>query len=176
MGLFLNNGELNVNISNETMLDFRGRILLTLRKADLTILDSMEADVTVKSLKSRDVITYEVMAEDPYDTFLAVDLLDEKGNFIMRQVELLVPDKHFSYLKPSFQIGCVKADGGVAIDVTSDVLAKGVCIDFKNFDLVLSDNFFALTDGKPYRVMARTDRTPEEILENLTIQSVYDIR
>ena len=176
MGLFLENGELNVNIANETMQDFKGRILLTLRKTDLTVLDTVEQTVAVKSLKSRDVYTYEVSVEDPYDTFLSVDLYNEDGSFIMNQVELMVPNKHFSYLKPSFQITCQDTDRGVAIDVSADVFAKGVCIDFKDFDCVLSDNFFALTDGKPYRVYARTQRSARELQENLTIQSVYDIR
>ena len=176
MGLFLENGLLNVNIANETMEDFRGRILLTMRKSDLTILSSMEAQVSVRKLRSRDVFAYEVEAEDPFDTFLSVDLLDEQGQLMMRQVELLAPDKHFSYLKPEFEIGCVDTDQGVAIDVTSDVFAKGVCIDFEDLDIVLSDNFFSLTDGKPYRVYARTDLHAEEIRKKIRILSVYDIR
>ena len=176
MGLFLQNGELTVNISNETMKDFAGRIELSLRKSDLTILDSAEGNVAVRSLKSKDVYTYEVNAEDPYESYVAVDLYDENGNFIMRQVELLVPDKHFNYLKPTFNISCRDSDRGVIISVSSSVFAKGVFLDFDQFDCVLSDNYFALTDGKPYEVTARTDRTAEEIKHHLLIQSVYDIR
>ena len=176
MGLFLQNGELTVNISNETMKDFAGRIELSLRKSDLTILDSAEGNVAVRSLKSKDVYTYEVNAEDPYESYVAVDLYDEDGNFIMRQVELLVPDKHFNYLKPTFNISCRDSDRGVTISVSSSVFAKGVFLDFDQFDCVLSDNYFALTDGKPYEVTARTDRTAEEIKHHLLIQSVYDIR
>ena len=122
------------------------------------------------------MITYEPEVEDSFDSFLAADLYDQDGNFLMRQTELFVPCKHFSFKQPRFQIGCVEAPDGVAIDVTTDVFAKGVFLDFKNFDCVLSDNFFSLTDGKPYRVIARTEKSPEEIRENLVIQSVYDIR
>ena len=176
MGLFLENGELTVNIANETMKDFKGHVQLTLRKSDLTVLDSREETVMVKSLKSRDVFTYEPEPDDPFDCFLSADLYDENGTFIMRQTELFVPDKHFSYLKPSFQVELADTEDGVAINVTADVFAKGVCIDFQQDDIVLSDNYFALTDGKPYRVMARTQKTAKELREELTIQSVYDIR
>ncbi len=176
MGLFLENDVLNVNISNETMHDFQGKICLSLRKADLSELDSAEQAVFVKSLTSRDVFEYTVKADDPYDTFLVADLFDEDGSFIMRQTEMLVPKKHFAWKQPNFRIKCEDTKDGVAIEVSADVFACGVCIDFRNFDCVLSDNFFALTDGKPYRVVARTERSAAELKENLTIESVYDIR
>ncbi len=176
MGLFLENGVLNVNVSNETMQDFRGEIRLSLRKADLTVLDSAHERIFVKSLTSKDIFEYTVEAEDPYDTFLTVDLFDEQGSFIMRQTELLVANKHFAWRKPAFTVKCEDTDEGVAIEVAADVFAAGVNIDFKDFDCVLSDNFFALTDGKPYRVVARTHRSAQELMEHLTIESIYDIR
>ena len=176
MGLFLQNGELKVNISNETRNPFKGSILLTLRKSDLTVLDSREAEITVSPLKSSDVYTYEVNPEDPYDTFLSVDLFGEDGRFLMRQTELFVPCKHFSFRKPSFRADCRDTENGVAIEISSDVFAKGVFIDFQDLDCVLSDNFFPLTDEKPYRIYARTDCTAEKLREKMTILSVYDIR
>ena len=176
MGLFLQDRELTVNISNETMEDFQGKIRLSLRKSDFTLLDSREASVSVEKLRSRDVFTYEVKAENPYDTFLSVDLTDEAGNFIMNQVELLVPDKHFCYQKPEFRITCTDTRDGVAIDIAANVFARGVCIDFRHQDCVLSDNFFALTDGRPCRVIARTNCAASALAADLTITSVYDIR
>ena len=176
MGLFLENGDLTVNISNETREEFRGTVVVSLRTADLTLLDQVQEKVTVRSLRSKDVYTWEKPVADPYNTFFTVDLLDEAGNFIMRQTELLVPCKHFSFRKPELKVTCVDTDQGPAIEVSSDVFAKGVAIDFKDFDCVLSDNFFDLTDGKPYRVYARTDRKASELQESITLQSVYDIR
>ena len=176
MGLFLENGVLTVNISNETMEDFRGRIQLSLRKNDLTVLDALEAPVAVKKLKSRDVYEYELPQADPYSSFIAVDLFDGEGKLIMRQQEMLVPCKHFQWQKPNFQTVCQDVEGGVAIDISADTFARGVCLDFRDFDCVLSDNFFALTDGKPYRVVARTEHRAAELAEQLTIRSVYDIR
>ena len=136
----------------------------------------MEVPVAVRSLKSTDVFTYDVSAEDHYSSFLTADLYDAEGNFIMRQVELLVPDKHFDYLKPEFTVHCVDSEQGVKIEIASNVFARGVFLDFDGFDCVFSDNFFALTDGKPYVVYVRTDKKAEEIQTHLLIQSVYDIR
>lgn len=176
MGLFLENGTLTVNISNETMENFRGEIRMSLRKNDLTLLDSAAETVTVQSLTSKDVWTYPVKADNLYDTYIAVDLYDQAGSFLMRQTELLVANKHFEWKKPNFQVRCTDAQDGVVIEIRADVFARGVCLDFRDFDCVLSDNFFALTDGTPYCVKVRTQHSAKELAESLTIQSVYDIR
>ena len=176
MGLFLENGRLAVNISNETMADFRGHIQLSLCRSDLTVLDQVQAEAAVEALTAKDVFSYKVPESDPYETYLYVDLYDEAGNFLMRQTELLVPAKHFSWLPPHLDFQFTDAEGGVEIAVTSDVFTKGVAIDFDTFDCVLSDNFFDLTDGQPYRVTARTDRSAAQLRDHLLYKTVNGIR
>ena len=176
MGLFLENGRLAVNISNETMADFRGHIQLSLCRSDLTVLDQVRAEAAVEALTARDVFSYKVPESDPYETYLYVDLYDGAGNFLMRQTELLVPAKHFSWLPPHLDFQFTDAEGGVEIAVTSDVFTKGVAIDFDSFDCVLSDNFFDLTDGQPYRVTARTDRSAAQLRDHLLYKTVNGIR
>ena len=176
MGLFLENGALTVNIANETRAGFRGHIHLAMCRGNLTVLDGLRRDVEVEALSSRDVLTYRVDSRDPYDTFLYADLYDEQGRFLMRQVELLVPSKHFQWRKPAFDVRIAPVPGGAEISVQADVFAKGVFLDFRDFDCVLSDNFFALTTSAPYRVTVQTSRSVEELEQNLTIKSVYDIR
>ena len=176
MGLFLDYDRMTVNISNETMENFIGRIVLTLRKKDLTVLDQAEQQVSVKKLSSRDVYTYELPQCDPNESYIAVDLLDDQGNLVMRQAEMMVPCKHFEWEKPEFQVQCRDSSQGVVISVSANTFCKGVCIDFKDFDCILSDNYFLLTDGRPYEITARTNRSAEEVSRNLTILSVYDIR
>ena len=176
MGLFLENGRLAVNISNETMSDFRGHIQLSLCRSDLTVLDQVRAEAAVEALTAKDVFSYKVPESDPYETYLYVDLYDGAGNFLMRQTELLVPAKHFSWLPPHLDFQFTDAEGGVEIAVTSDVFTKGVAIDFDSFDCVLSDNFFDLTDGQPYRVTARTDRSAAQLRDHLLYKTVNGIR
>ena len=176
MGLFLENGRLAVNISNETMADFRGHIQLSLCRSDLTVLDQVRAEAALEALTAKDVFSYKVPESDPYETYLYVDLYDGAGNFLMRQTELLVPAKHFSWLPPHLDFQFTDAEGGVEIAVTSDVFTKGVAIDFDTFDCVLSDNFFDLTDGQPYRVTARTDRSAAQLRDHLLYKTVNGIR
>ena len=81
MGLFLENGRLAVNISNETMSDFRGHIQLSLCRSDLTVLDQVRAEAAVEALTAKDVFSYKVPEADPYETYLYVDLYDGAGTF-----------------------------------------------------------------------------------------------
>ncbi len=176
MGLFLEGGSLTVNVANETRKPFKGFVRLSLCKADMTVLDTVEETVKAKALTSVDAFTYDIPKVDIYSSYLTADLFDENGAFIMRQVELMVPSKHFDWPKPQIQAVCADTQEGVEITLTSDVFAKGVCVDFEGLDCVLSDNYVNLTDHEPYRVLARTDRSAQELQEKLTLKSVYDIR
>ncbi len=175
MGLILERGKLTVNISNETMADFHGEVRLALRRNDFTMLDCVEQTVCVKRLTSADVLTYEVPDVDQHESYLAAELYDTDGNFVMRQVELLVPPKHYHWQKPNIKTTFLDVDGGVEISVSSDVFAKGVAIDFGDTDSVLSDNFFALTDESIYKIIARTDKTASDLKNSIIIKNVYDI-
>ena len=48
-------------------------------------------------------------------------------------------------------------------------------MDFDGADIVLSDNYFDLTDGSPYTVLARTDLSAEELKQRIILKSVYNI-
>lgn len=176
MGLFLENGKLTVNISNETMTNFRGRIHLAMCSADFAVLDETHQEVEVDALSARDVLTCRADCPAPYETYLYVDLYDETGGFLMRQVELMVPAKHFQWRKPDFTLQFTQIPGGVEISVASNVFAKGVYLDFRDFDCVLSDNFFSITSRTPYRITVKTERSAQELEDNVQIKSVYDIR
>lgn len=176
MGLFLEGGKLIVNISAETMSDFRGTIKLYQCSADLTVLDEKIRHVEVDALSSADVYSYKFTCNDIYSTYFYVDLYDESGSFIMRQAETLVPAKHFEWIRPNITAVFTDIPEGVEIAVCTDAFTKGVFIDFKDTDCILSDNFFSLTNSEPYRVTIRTDRSARELQENAVIKTVYDIR
>ena len=131
--------------------------------------------IKVDSLTSKDVVCIKANMSEVYNTFIYADLYDKEGNFVVRNTQLLTPAKHFEFKKPNINVDITAIDGGVEFKVTSDVFAKGVYIDFDRIDLVLSDNFFDLTDNKPYVVTAKTTLCAQQIKDALKIVSVYDI-
>lgn len=175
MGLFLEGEKLSVNISNETMNDFEGEVRLYVTTSDLAVKQEYIEKVSVDSLKSKDVLTINVDMTDKYKTFLYADLYDKNGNFVTRNTQLLCEAKHFEFKKPDIKVELCDIDGGVKFKVSSDVFAKGVYVDFEGIDLVLSDNFFDLTDGKPYIVTSKTEYSAEQLKKVIKIMSVYDI-
>ena len=176
MGLFLEKGRLTVNVSNETMHDFSGSIRLRLCSKDFTVLEEKTAPVTVEALEAFDVYRYRLPQCNAYTTYIYVDLLDEGGSLVQRQVEMQTPCKHFDWDKPGITAEFREVEGGVEISVSGDTFTKGVMLDFEGFDCVLTDNFFSITDSEPYLVTARTDRSARELKAALTVKTVYDIR
>ena len=64
---------------------------------------------------------------------------------------------------------------GVKLSFTSDVFAQNVEVSFNSYDLKLSDNYFDLINKEPYEIFVKTELSPRELLDDISILSVYDI-
>lgn len=175
MGLFLEDGKLTVNVSNESMKDFAGSVTVRLCKNDFTVLFEDDADISVASLSAKDIFIVSMKAQDPYSNYIVVDLFDENGVLVMSQTEMFVRPKHYEWIDPKLHAVITQTEGGVDIAVSADVFAKGVEIDFANVDCIFSDNFFDITSNETKHIFAATDHTVEELSKNLILRSVYDI-
>ncbi len=175
MGLFLENGRLSVNISNETMDDFEGKVCIKVSDSQFNILEGYEIDVRVSELTSKDVFNVEIAPENKYGEYIVAELYNARGELIMKQTELFAPPKHFEWQKPNISVSMTDIGGGVSINISSDVFARGVYLDFEGCDPKLSDNFFDLTGKEGYTVTALTDKGADELINSIRIMSVYDI-
>ena len=175
MGLFLEGDKLTVNVANETMGGFRGKVRVCFSDRDFNVSREYETEVSVSKLSSLDVLTVDASCEDQYGEFIYADLYDEAGNLMMRQTELYVVPKFFAWKKPNLTVELKDTEDGVILTIASDTFAKGVYVDFADCDPELSSNFFDLVNGEPYCVTVRSDRTAEELKKSLTIKTVYDI-
>ena len=74
----------------------------------------------------------------------------------------------------------MKSTKKLQIGASGNMLQKGIILTSLVLIIIvftcLSDNFFTLTAPAPYRVTVQTSRSVEELEQNLTIKSVYDIR
>lgn len=174
MGLFAEGDKLTVNISNEQMTDFCGKVRVVYSDSSLSNARVQTIDVSVKALTSSDIITIDFVSDNPYDEFVFADLYDEKGNFIMRQTELFAPAKYYEWKKPCIEAVFEDVSDGVEITFTSDVFAKSVFAEFDE-DVRLSDNFFDIADKDGFKIKAYTDLKADELKKSLKIMSVYDI-
>ena len=175
MGLFLEGDKLSVNVSNEAMHPFKGSVKLYFSDTELNVSREIVKEVCVPALTSSDVLCADVTYKSKYNEFVYADLYDENGVFIMRQLELYVPPKHFEWKKPKISLDFQECEGGVSIDITADTLAKGVHLEFDECDPKLSTSFVDLTSTEPYRIIAKTDKSPAELSRQVRVMSVYDI-
>ena len=158
------------------MKPFTGSIRYRLMNNTGDVLSEDTKPVALDALTSEDVAVYKPSMAHPYTEFVTVDLFDENGKLVQRGTELFTQPKYFEWQKPTITVEAKKADGGVALTFTADVFAKDVCVDFDGADIVLSDNYFDLTDKTAYTVIARTDLSPEELKKQILLKSVYNIR
>ena len=176
LGLFNEDNKIDISVANESLNNFKGYIKYGVNKNDFTVIYEKENSVFVPALSSLDI---ESLSNKEFnytrDTYFWCELYDENGNLLARNTELGTKPKHFKFLKPNITATVRECEGGACLSISSDVFAKNVEISFKNYDIVLSDNYFDLTDNKEYRVVAKTSLSANEILNNIKIVSVYDI-
>ena len=175
MGLFLEDGKLTVNVSNETMFDFKGSIRVKVCGNDFSELIGVEAKIFVESLKASDVLSMPVDPEDLYSNYIVAELYDEYDKLIMSNTELFVRPKHYEWNNPNIKAIFTQFNDGVDLSLKADCFAKGVEIDFKDLDCVLTDNFFDMTSKEEKHIFAKTSYSAEELEKKLIIRSIYDI-
>lgn len=175
LALFVENEVLSVNIANETVESFKGEIRISRCTNTFEVKEKYDCSVCVGGLTSEDVYTMKLQSDDKYSEYIFADLYDDKGNFMMRQTELFCKPKNFLWQRPLFSADIIEVENGVRITVSSDVFAKGVCVDFDGLDCHLSDNFFDLTSKDAYIITAKTTYSPNELMEKITFKSVYDV-
>lgn len=173
--VFMEDGDLRVCLANETRTAFTGRLKVSLRTSNLETLESWEVPACGEALSATDVFRKTLTPEDPYGSFICVELFDDYGVCIARRSEMFVAPKHFSFHKPNVQVRFEKKDGLTFACVSADAYCKDVYLDFKDFDCILSDNFFDITDKNEYILTLETDHTVQELEQNLQIMTVYDI-
>lgn len=176
LGLFNEREEITINIANETTKTFEGYVKAGIMKNDFSSIFEWERKVFVDPLSSLDIESFSNSEfEGCRDKYFYAELYDKNNTLLARNVELGTKPKHFELLNPNIRIEAKEADGGVCLTLTSDVFAKNVCVSFKNHDIVLSDNYFDLSNAEPYQILAETNISANELIGDISIFSVYDI-
>ena len=65
-----------------------------------------------------------------------------------------------------------KTSGNTELFLSADCFCKGVFVDFDDFDVKLSDNFFDITSKRPVRIIAYTEKDMKKLFENIKIKTV----
>ena len=104
MGLFLEGDTLTVNVSNETMNNFKGKVRVCFSDTGFNVKREYNVDIAVDSLSSKDVFETCAKCDNKYKEFIYAELYNENGELIMTQTELYVPPKHFEWDKTDIAV------------------------------------------------------------------------
>ena len=170
---------MRINVSNETMVDFKGTVKWFVKDTDLNIITEGEIGADTKSLTARyigDINVAEwVKGDDKFSRFFVAELYDEKGEYISKQVFLICKPKHFEYRNAQVKTEVKSENGKTVIYLSSDAFVHHLEISFEKLDTVLSDNFFSITDKKPVRIEILGDFSVEEIEKEIKITSINSV-
>ena len=155
----------HLNVSNETMQEFRGIAEWSLRRPDASIIESGRFDVVCPALSAVWLPKQDFSHYGTYDCYYSYRLLDEDGNLVGQGSVLFCAPKHFRFEDPKLS-AFVKDD---EIFVVAEKYARGVEIQCGG-DVVLSDNYFDMDAGTCCVKILRGN------VEHISVRSVYDIR
>ena len=155
----------HLNVSNETMREFRGVARWSLRRADASVIQEGSFDVTVPALSAVWLPEQYFSDQDTYGCYYAYELADEAGNIVGEGSVLFCAPKHFRFADPALQ---ARLEGDEIV-VTAKGYARSVEIQC-GADVVLSDNYFDMNAGERRVKVLRGE------VGDVSARSVYDIR
>ena len=155
----------HLNVSNETLKDFRGTAQWSLRRPDASVIESGSFEVNCPALSAVWLPKQDFSDYGTYDCYYSYRLLDEEGNVVGQGSVLFCAPKHFRFADPKLN-AFVKGD---EIIVTAQSYARSVEIQ-AGADVVLSDNYFDM-DAGTYAVKIIRGNA-----DSVSVRSVFDIR
>lgn len=170
-------------LSNETRNDVSCRVCWSVKSNAFDVIAQGEKQVQCPALSAVTLPTISLaqsVENAKYDRFFVYELYDEAGMLLSKQTLLFVKPKHFEWKKPNILTDVRQDNGEMRIMLASDVFAKGVCVRFKNTDVVLSDNFVDLTDDQPVwltveKWLGGNAKSLSEMKAGIEVYSIADI-
>lgn len=154
-----------LNVSNETMEAFAGRIDWSLRRPDASVIEEGSFDVAVPALAAVWLPEQDFTKYGPYDCYYAYRLTDRAGHTVGEGSVLFCAPKHFRFQDPGLT---VRLEGDEAV-VTASAYARSVEVQCGP-DVLLEDNYFDMNGGER-RVKILRGET-----KDAAVRSAYDIR
>lgn len=154
-----------LNVSNETMEAFAGRIDWSLRRPDASVIEAGSFDVSVPALAAVWLPEQDFTKYGPYDCYYAYRLTDQAGRTAGEGSVLFCAPKHFHFQDPGLT---VRLEGDEAV-VTASAYARSVEVQCGP-DVLLEDNYFDMNGGERRVKILRGEA------KDAAVRSVYDIR
>ncbi len=164
-----------ITVTSERLTPFTGYVSYELVNFNGNILASGEKKVEIDALSVKTVfeISIELSKYDKMKTVLYT-CIKENDEILSENYQSFAKDKHLELEKPVITYEIKKNKDEYEIILSTNTYTKFMMLDFQNFDVIFSDNYFNLLKGTTKKVTFITDKTLEEIKENIIIKSLRD--
>ncbi len=146
-----NENEKIINISNETLKTFEGKICAAVKNNRMETLASWETAVSVGELSSLDTVLPKALSDlldgAPSELFLEYTL-EKDGVILERDGKIYARPCDYRFEDPALKASVREENGAYYLDIEASRYAKNVMIEFENADVEPDENFFDITDGK----------------------------
>ena len=172
-----NENEKIVNVSNETLTLFDGKIRAAVKNNRMETLAAWETEISVPALSSLDTALPAALSRlldgDPRSLFLEY-ALERDGVTVACDGKIYVKPCEYRFEDPALKASVREENGAYYLDIEAARYAKNVMIEWASADVEPDDNFFDVTDGK---ISVLLNGEKDAILsEAPTLLSVYDVQ
>ncbi len=159
-----------LNISNEQLKGFEGKIKYAVKDVDFNVLLEDEVKVSVKDMSSKDFLNEdfgELIKDKEERTYFVATLFDGEDNFISQSTALFTKPKYFNFKKPEIEAQIKGEKGKFTLKIKSSNFQKFVGLDFTEIEV-----FFPTTiliwqrKTKQSPLKQRMYRSPQRGLQN----------
>ena len=162
-------------VQNETLQDSTSKVKIYVKDMDCNCLYQLEGNIETKALKVAhmeriDVTPY--VCEKENEIFIEVKFEHSDGT-TSSQVEVLKPYKHMKLKKASINYCTKRVNDTLLITLKADAAVFFTEITVHGVNVILSDNFFHLTDTKEH-VIEGTLPSDYVGIPEVTVKSLCD--
>ena len=167
-------------VVNDTLEEFNGKIKYFIKDSSNNVVEEGKFKVTCDKLSAKgwtDLDFTKLLSEryrerQIYFEFL---LFDDKGDIISRGTEFFSKPKHFEFCKSEISFDVIAKDDEYIISLNSDAFVASVWIDFEEYDSILSDNCFDITDDETVETSFKKGNISlNEVKRQIRINTIND--
>ncbi len=149
-----------------TMLDFMGK---TIREKDTAVV----VPANTSTLLYRTVVEKLLEGHDKSNCFLNIRLMENNKVLAINNF-FFAPEKELALTKPDFKISIKQSGKKSIITLNASTLSKDVYLSVPDVDGFYSDNYFDLIPGETKEVTFDSKTEAKDILNHLSVVSLYD--
>ena len=172
----------SVHLENETMQVQAAKAVLRVKDMELNVVREWTVNESADALSAKKMIEIDMPTEYIGSTkhFVEMEVTLADGN-VITDAEPLSPYKHMDLITPTIQTQVCEYESYYEIKLESDVYAPFVELDFRDADVIFSDNYFTITASEPRVIILKKDdiykgefKDADDLNKRLMITSVAD--